>query len=282
MEEIKLYDLLRFYAKNWYNIITVALIGAIIGVVYTFYIQTPLYESKATLLAVGTQRTGGSQDSVTLNNYVSLFTSHRVLDEVIDKQKYDKGYDQLASNTTAQNDKNTDILRVSIATPDAQKSKSLLESAIASFRTQAKDLYGNGTLDIKVVDAANVPTESSNVKPVTQIGLATVGGFIFAIIALFFIYDYRKSQEYDKEPARSKNEAELPGSQPVPLNAPVPFSPVSSEYQPEQLTPQAPVQTINTPTNEETPRATTRQRAIIASVLSLLIGTTETDRSNNR
>ena len=88
MEEINLYDLLRFYAKKWLTIASFAIAGAIIGVIFTYYIQQPLYKSSATVLLVGTNRTSG-QESVVLNNYVKLFTSRRVLTPVIDKHDYD-------------------------------------------------------------------------------------------------------------------------------------------------------------------------------------------------
>ena len=67
MEEINLYDLLRFYAKKWLTIASFAIAGAIIGVIFTYYIQQPLYKSSATVLLVGTNRTSG-QESVVLNN----------------------------------------------------------------------------------------------------------------------------------------------------------------------------------------------------------------------
>ena len=57
MEEINLYDLLRFYAKKWLTIASFAIAGAIIGVIFTYYIQQPLYKSSATVLLVGTNRT---------------------------------------------------------------------------------------------------------------------------------------------------------------------------------------------------------------------------------
>ena len=194
MEEINLYDLLRFYIKKWLTIAIFVMIGGIVGIAYTYYIQTPQYESKATLLLVGTDHTSGSQESVTLNNYVELFKSRRVLDTVIADQGYDKDYDTLVSNVTARGTKSTDIINVSIKTPDAKQSKVLLESAIESFRNEAKELYGNSSIKINTVDAASTPKSPSNVRPVIQIGLAAVAGLMLAIIGLFFVYDYRHSQ----------------------------------------------------------------------------------------
>ncbi len=192
MEEIDLYDLLRFYAKKWLTIVTFVMLGGIAGVAYTYFVQAPEYTSKAQMLLVGNTRSAAS-DSVVLNNYVQLFTSHRVLDKVIDSQHYTAGYDALAARTTAQNVKSTDIINVSISTADAKQSQSLLESAIESFRNEAKKLYGDNNIKINVVDGASQPSRPANVKPAMQIGLAVAAGFVLAIISLFFVYDYRHS-----------------------------------------------------------------------------------------
>ena len=216
VEEINLYDLLRFYIKKWLTIAIFVMIGGIVGIAYTYYIQTPQYESKATLLLVGTNRTAANQESVALNNYVELFTSRRVLEPVIADQGYDKGYDVLASGVTAQGVKGTDVINVSIKTPDAKQSKLLLEGAIESFRNEAKELYGNSSIKINTVDAANTPKSPSNVRPVIQIGLSAVAGFILAIIGLFFVYDYRHSRQGVKtgdpdgdDPARAKDQVDV-------------------------------------------------------------------------
>ena len=194
MEEINLYDLMRFYARKWLTIATVVMIGAILGVIYTFFVQQPQYKSTATLLLVGTGRTS-NQESVVLNNYVQLFESRRVLEPVIAEQKYDATYDKLAANTNAENVKNTDIINVSISTTNPKTSKALLEAAILKFREEAKTLYGDGAIKINVVDAADAPVTPTNVRPIQQIGLATVAVFALAIVALFFIYDYTTTQK---------------------------------------------------------------------------------------
>ena len=193
MEEINLYDLLRFYAKKWLTIASFAIAGAIIGVIFTYYIQQPLYKSSATVLLVGANRSS-SQDSVVLNNYVNLFTSRRVLTPVIDKHDYDKSFESLVSNTTAENTKNTDFINLSISTTDAKTSKVMLESAMQEFKKQAKELYGDNSVRISIVDAANAPNDSTNVKPLQQIGIATVALTALSIIGLFFVYDYKHSQ----------------------------------------------------------------------------------------
>ena len=194
MEEINLYDLLRFYAKRWLTIAIAAMIGAIISITYTYFIQQPQYTSSATILLVGADHSSSNQGSVTLNNYVKLFTSRRVLDPVITNNDYSEDYKTLSGNTTAENVKNTDIINVSMSTSNPKTSKALLESAIQEFEKQSKSLYGNSSVKISVVDSADTPNGPSNIKPLQQIGLVAAASVALTVIVLFFIYDYRKSQ----------------------------------------------------------------------------------------
>ena len=212
MEEINLYDLLRFYAKKWLTIASFAIAGAIIGVIFTYYIQQPLYKSSATVLLVGTNRTSG-QESVVLNNYVKLFNSRRVLTPVIAKHDYDKSFDSLVANTTAENTKNTDFISLSMSTTDAKTSRVMLESTIQEFGKQAKELYGDNSVRISIVDAADTPTSPNNVKPLQQIGIATVALTALSIIGLFFVYDYKHSQlvkAANAKPAAKKKPTKKP------------------------------------------------------------------------
>lgn len=170
------------------NLLTALFIGAIIGLVYTFYMQQPLYKSDATILVVGANT---SQDSKINNNYTELFKSRRVLESVIREQGYKGDYAQLLGRTTATNDKNTDVLKVSIADTDPTKSKELLEASLEAFKTQVNVLYERD--NIKVLDSANLPGAPYNVKVVVQVGLAMAATFFFVVIVMFFAYDYRMS-----------------------------------------------------------------------------------------
>jgi capsular polysaccharide biosynthesis protein len=190
VQEINLYDLLKFYAKNWLILLSAVFVGAIIGLVYTFFIQTPLYKSEATLLVVGART---SPDGIINNNYTELFKSRRVLDPVIQSTGYNGDYSQLFDNTTTTNNKDTDVIRISMATTDAQKSQELLRASLDSFKTEANALYNSD--NIQVVDSASAPTDPFNVRTTLQVGLATIASLLAAIIVIFFIYDYNLSQQ---------------------------------------------------------------------------------------
>lgn len=206
VQEINLYDLLRYYARNWLNLLSAVLVGAIIGLVYTAFIQTPLYKSDATMLVVGARTS--STDNTINNNYTELFKSRLVLESTIEKQGYSGDYEQLLARTTATNDKNTDVIKVSIADTEPEKSQQLLSAAAEAFKAQASKIYGSN--NIKTVDNATLPTKPYNVNVVTQVGLAMAAAFFLAIIVLFFIYDYATSykgtgSEVTSKPAKKKS-----------------------------------------------------------------------------
>lgn len=199
MQEINLYDLLKYYARNWLLLLSAVFVGAIIGLTYTNFIQTPLYKSDATMLVVGART---SQDATINNNYTELFKSRRVLETVIDQQGYKGDYDQLLARTIATNDKSTDILKVSISDTDPKKSEQLLSASLEIFKKEAGTLYNSN--NIKTVDPASTPTQSYNVNLLLQTGLAIAATFFLAVIALFFVYDYRMSNPVQLPPAKSK------------------------------------------------------------------------------
>lgn len=189
MQEINLYDLIRYYIKNWRILLSAAFVGAILGLIYTGFIQTPLYKSEATILVVGANST---QNTTVNNNYTGVFKSRRTLDSVISKQSYKGSYEQLLSRTTATNEKSSDIIKVSISDPEANKGRELLTVALATFKKEADALYGVD--NIKIVDAASTPTKPYNVSVVNQVSLAIAALLLTTIVLLFFIYDYSISE----------------------------------------------------------------------------------------
>lgn len=209
MQDINLYQLLKFYAKNWIWIVSITLTSLVLGIIFCNFIQTPMYKSEATLLLVRSNSlaSGTSQDTVLINNYIELFKSRRVLDPVIEKQKLNIAYDEMAGLVEASNSKSTEVIKVAVSTTDAEKSKSFLEEAVISFKAQVKQLY---KLDnVKVVDSASLASKSYNINKGLTILLSTVAGFLFIIIILFFVYDFRISTKSKKTSDEPTDDGEL-------------------------------------------------------------------------
>lgn len=187
MEEINLYKLLRFFTQNWLFIVILTLAGLTAGLVYNAFIQVPMYKSTATLLFVNPSGVSSTQDATRLSNYVQLFQSRRVLEPVMSEQEIGMTFDQFIGQVSATNDKNTEVIRLSISTTDPEKSREFLREAVISFKNEAKEIYGTDSLN--VVDDASNAEPPYNVNRVLQLAIATSVGFVVSLIVLFFVYD---------------------------------------------------------------------------------------------
>lgn len=199
MQDINIYQLLSFYAKKWYWVLLLTIIGAATGFIYNTYIQVPLYKSDATLLLVSSE--DKKAGSTLINNYIALFKSRRVLEPVIAKQNNRIAYEELVASTTATNEKNTEVIKISIGTRDPSLSKALVDGVVVSFKNEVKELYK--LENITVVDNANASTHPYNVNKAMQIALPTAIGLFTSLIILFFVYDMGFTRK--KKSATKKN-----------------------------------------------------------------------------
>lgn len=189
MQEINLYRLMAFYVRNWLLIVSLTLIGLLGGLVYNTYIQAPLYKSDATLLFINPSSSTSTQDTTTINNYVQLFKSRRVLEPVMNDQHIDMTFDQFIGSVNATNEKGTEVIQLSVSTKSPEISRNFLREAVVSFKQQAKNLYGKDSLS--VVDNASNAQPPYNVHKAQQLVIATTAGFIVSLIVLFFVYDIK-------------------------------------------------------------------------------------------
>ncbi len=189
MQEINLYDLIKYYFKYWYVVVMLMLAGLGIGYGYNQYYQVPLYKSDATLLVINTDSSASKVDTKQINNYIQLVKSRRVLEPVMSNMGLSQGYQELADTIQTSNEKETEVLKISITSTVAATSRNSLDGIIDSFRTELAKLYSKD--NIQVVDGASTPREPYNVNKPLQLALATVAGLLLAIISLFFAYDYK-------------------------------------------------------------------------------------------
>ncbi|MDX2776126.1 Wzz/FepE/Etk N-terminal domain-containing protein [Streptomyces caniscabiei] len=205
MQEINPYQLLQYYLKKWVVIVSLTAVGLVAGLVYSFVLQTPLYKSDATLILIDPEKPStATQDATLINNYVELFKSRKVLEPVIDKLNLSESYEQLTSSVTATSEKDTEVIKISVSSENAETSMMIADEAIASFKQEIGRLYDKD--NVEIVDRANRPTVPYNVHAALQIVLSMTAGLVVALTALFFAYDVSRSKDapMTKEKPRSK------------------------------------------------------------------------------
>lgn len=201
MQEINLYRLLQYYAKNWLLIALLTIIGLAAGFVYSNYIQTPLYKSNATLILIDPKdTTKTTSDTTLINNYIELMKSRKVLEPVIAELRLDTRYEDLANSVEASSEKETEVIKISVAHQDPKIASNIADTTIMSFKREVENLYNKD--NIQIVDNANLPDEPYNVRTTMQLALAGAAGFFSAILILFFVYDFKMTKRQLEAEAR--------------------------------------------------------------------------------
>lgn len=201
MQEISLYDLIKFYVKKWRLIASLTFVGLLAGLIYNIFIQVPEYKSSTKLLLVSSQTTQTVASQTLINNYIDLIQSRRVLERVAAAQNNSISYDTLIKAVNAVNQKDTAIIDVTVTATNAKQSADIANEITDSFKIAVNDLYQ--TSGVIVVDPAVEPSAASNVNKPLQLSAATFVGFLLAIVIEFFAFDYRSSHPAVKKAKRS-------------------------------------------------------------------------------
>lgn len=266
MQDINLYHLLKFYAKNWIWIVSITGFGLVAGFIYSNFIQVPMYKSEATLLLVrnSSNTDSSTQDTVRINNYIELFKSRRVLDPVISKQNMNISYDNMVGLVDASNSKSTEVIRVAVSSNNAEKSKSFLEAAITSFKDQVEQLYKID--NVKVVDSASLASKPYNINKVLTVLLYSAVSFVSTIIVMFFIYDYRlMNNKYSVGKNNNNNNTEKTNADSTITNFPV-KAPAASDTSVASVAPTTPI--VVTPSIVESETKTITEAPVITPASS--------------
>ncbi len=191
--EIDLWSLLKFYLKYWYIILLFAAVGFIAGLAYTRIVQVPLYQSDAKVTFIN-KNNASVRTMRDISNYADLVTSRSVLNKAIQSSGEDISFTALSTATTVTNDKNTDVLDISVTTPNPDRSRALASGITRAFVQEVANVYNIPTDEVRVIDTAQRSDTAVNVRESLQLMLATGAGTIIAFIILFFTFDYKNSQ----------------------------------------------------------------------------------------
>ena len=205
-EEIDLFDLLLTFWKKIFWIILAVIFGAFIGIIYTRFIVVPKYSSNVTLILSKASNNIVSsptyidseeaitQSDITLNQklistYAEIMKSRRVCEEIKANLNLDMNYDTLKEAISVATVKDTDVIKVTVTTKDAQLSQKIVTELVSSFTKEVDRIYN--IQNVSILDEAlvdNTPVNISYTKNV--IIFALVGGILVCgIIFLQYYFD---------------------------------------------------------------------------------------------
>lgn len=181
MEEIDIFDFFRYYLSKIFIIFVFLFFVLLIGNIYTTKIKVPLYKSDTTVILVSETEQQYTQTDLNLNKnlvttYSNIVKSKRVLNKVISNLKLDYTYSELSSMVKVSNVDDTEIIRISVLSPDKENSSKIANAIVPIFSDEVSRIYG--IENVSVLDEAAGSGKLSNINLIKD-------NIIYFLIAIF-------------------------------------------------------------------------------------------------
>ena len=195
MEEIDLKEMFLYFWNKKIVFISLIILGILAGVIYTSFIQVPMYKSYTTILLTKEESSSTiTSNDVNLNRslvdtYREIIKSRNVLGKVITNLNLDITIDELSNLVTVESVSDTEIIKITVRNEDAFLSMTIADEIANVFNTEIVKLYN--IQNIGVIDTALLPSSPYNVKLIKTTLLTTLVGAVvaFGIVFIMFYFD---------------------------------------------------------------------------------------------
>lgn len=195
MEENELKNIFNLIWKKKLQIITVIIISAIIGIIYTFKFVTPIYSSKVTLVLVSSGNTDENNRAITssdvtinsklISTYKELIKSDNVLKDVIYKLGIHLDIETLRNNIEVTSISNSGLIEVTVKNEDKEIVCKIANEVSRVFEEKVKELYNIN--NVQLINEAEVPAIPSNINHKKDILLFVAFGFLISGVYIFVL-----------------------------------------------------------------------------------------------
>lgn len=211
MEELDLKELLILFWNKKVKILLIVAIFTLIGVIYTIGFVTPVYTSSTTLLLGKSDSSTGKTDTITttditlnsklVSTYSVLIKSKSVLRPVISNLSIDLSEEALEKSITVSQEKDTEIIRISVTNGNATTAAKLANEIAKVFTQKVTDMYKIN--NVQVVDQAEVNEVPSNINHAKDVLIFAFVGIVVAVmyvlIANMLDTTIKSAEEVEKE-----------------------------------------------------------------------------------
>jgi len=198
MEEINLKELWHYFMSKIYITILTIIVCILLGNIYLFCFQTPLYKSTTSLVLVNEERSSTSitQNDITLNNnlvttYSEIMKSRNVLSQVVTNLGLDESVESLSSCISVSSLTNTQIIRVDVSRESKVEAKEIANELARVFASEITSIYK--IQNISVVDKAQLASKPYNISIVKQNAIYVVLGIALGMGIVFIIFYFDTS-----------------------------------------------------------------------------------------
>lgn len=189
-EELDLKEMIMLFWNKKIKIFLIVAIFIAIGVIYTTGFVTPVYTSSTTLLLAKSENQKDKTDTITttditlnsklVSTYSTLVQSKSVLRQVISNLGINLNEEDLKKNVTVTQEKDTEIIRISVTNGDAETAEKLANETAKVFMQKVSEIYKIN--NVQVVDKAEISNSPSNVNHIKDIIIFACIGLVVAII----------------------------------------------------------------------------------------------------
>lgn len=186
-------DIKQIGKAIWRKLWLVALgsiVCAVLALVYTIYMITPLYKSSAMFyvnngkLSVGNVSVGLSSSDIAaskslVDTYIVILKSRACLADVMDYAELDYSYAQLKGMISANAVSSTEVFEVVVTNPDAKEAEKIANAIAYILPKRISDIVEGTTA--KIVDYAVVAASPSSPSRSTNTMLGFIVGFLLTV-----------------------------------------------------------------------------------------------------
>lgn len=183
-DEIDLIELMYRLLSRWKLIICLALAFALTAGVITAYFITPLYEATSVIYVLNRDDSAINLSDIQLgtaltSDYMKIFSTWEVHDEVISKLGLSYTYSQMQSMLSVTNDSNTRMLNITVSSPLPEEA-----AAVANEYAQVGSQHIAETMSTSkpnIVSVALVPTNPVSPNMMKNVAIGFLFGAMLAV-----------------------------------------------------------------------------------------------------
>ncbi|MBM7702292.1 YveK family protein [Metabacillus iocasae] len=193
-ETISLKELFQTLRKRMWLIVLITTVAATISAVVSFYVLTPIYESKTQLLVNQTKseqqfyNSAEVQTNIQLiNTYNVIIKSPAILEKVEEQLKLGRTVDQLNGQITVGSATNSQVVEVTVQDPDPHVAAAIANTTATVFQNEIVKIMNID--NVSILSKAEVGVDPSPVKPqpLLNIAIAIVVGLMIGVGLAFLL-----------------------------------------------------------------------------------------------
>lgn len=192
MEEIDLKAMFNYFLTKKLYIIIITLVALLLGIIYSNFIQEPMYKSYTTILLTKENDSSSiTSNDIALNRnlvdtYREIVKSRKVVSKVISNLDLDYTVDALNSRISVSSINETEIIKITVVDEDRELAMNIANETAQVFNSEIVKLYN--IQNIGIVDEAEIASVPYNVSVLKQSLIASLIGLVLGIGIVFVMF----------------------------------------------------------------------------------------------